>query len=62
MKLCAEAGPHEFVAMRIIGPLCKTTNENQYALVLRDLVSKITRFISTSRMKSAYIANSSLKH
>ncbi|CDF40971.1 unnamed protein product [Chondrus crispus] len=42
IKLFPAAGPLEFVAMDLLGPLPKTAHGNQFVLVITDLFSKLT--------------------
>lgn len=36
IQLCMACGPLDFVAMNILGPLLKTSNRNQFELVMTD--------------------------
>ena len=60
IKLFPAAGPLEFVAMDLLGPLPKTTHRNQHFLVITDRFSKLTRCIPLRTTTASVVANAFL--
>lgn len=52
-----DAEPIDFVAMDILGPLSKTVQGNQCAVVITDKYSKLTWAIPTSKTSSNHMTN-----
>lgn len=57
LELFQPAGPFEFVALDILGPLPKTKIVNQFVAILTDRYSKLTSFIPTAKMTSTKVAH-----
>lgn len=52
----------EFIAIEVLRPLPRTTSGNQYAIVITDRYSKVTRAIPTSKTASTHAANIFFEH
>ena len=60
LKLIPAAGPLEFVAMDLLGPLPKAAHGNQHILVITDRFSKLTRSIPLRTTTASVVANAFL--
>ena len=56
MCIFPPAGPLEFIAMDILGPLPKTSQGNRYVLVIVDRFSKLVRTISLTSVDAVTVA------
>jgi hypothetical protein len=57
LKFLPASGPHEFVAMEILGPLPKTEHGNRFLLVISDRFSKLTRTVPLRTITALGVAN-----
>ena len=60
LKLFPAAGPLEFFAMDLLGPLPKTVHGNQHVLVITDRFTKLTRRIPLWTTTASVVANAFL--
>lgn len=56
LKLFPTSGPFEFIVMDILGPLLKTTNGNQFVVIMTDRYSKLPRGVPTYNSCAMHIA------
>ena len=60
LKLFPAAGPLEFVAMELLGPLPKTVHGNQHVLAITDRFTELTRSIPLRTTTTSVVANAFL--
>ncbi|CDF38306.1 unnamed protein product [Chondrus crispus] len=60
LRLFPAAGPMEFVAMDLLGPLPKTAHGNQHVLVITDRFSKLTHSIPLRTTTASVVASAFL--
>ncbi|CDF40922.1 unnamed protein product [Chondrus crispus] len=60
LKLFPAAGPLDFVAMDLLGPLLKTAHGNRHVLVMTDRFTKLTRSIPLRTTTASVVANAFL--
>lgn len=59
LHLFSPTGPMEIVAMDMLGPLSKTTKENQLLFIITDCYSKLTRVVLTALITMKTVAEMS---
>lgn len=57
LKLSQASGPLQFISMDVLGPLPKTTSNNQLVVVITVLYSILTRAISNLKTSATHIAS-----
>lgn len=61
-KVISGNWPADRAAMHIVGPLAKTSNRKQFALVMKDRYSKLARVVLTSKTTAMHITSKSMDH